>query len=60
MKVTRKNQHFTIELEMDEVEAKAIMAAFERCAYYANCPIEDYIKGVDAKVYGELKKLFDA
>lgn len=58
MKITRKNQHFTIELELDEVEAKAIMHAFERLAYYANYPIDKYLNGVDADIYHEFKKLF--
>ncbi len=59
MKVTRKNQHFTVEIEMDEVEAKAIMYAFEKNAQYANYPLEKYLKGVDATVYEALKKLFE-
>lgn len=59
MKAIRKNQHFTVELELDEVEVRAIIHAFELNARYGNYyPIEGYLRGVELDIYQGLSNLF--
>lgn len=53
MKITKKNQHFTVEIEMSEAEIQSLIGLFEELSYWKQVPFEE-IMGLRKEIYDKL------
>jgi len=56
MEIKKKNEHFTVEIEMTEAEVQSLVGLFEENCYLKQVPF-DYIMGLRKEILEKLRSV---
>lgn len=57
MKIEKINEHFTVKMEVTEMEIQSLLDLFESYAQFRNMPPDNLYLGLRGQIYQELRKL---
>lgn len=56
MKIIKKNEHFTAEIELNEAEIQTLVSLFEEICFYKQMLPEKAHMGLRGEIYSKLKE----